>query len=155
MLPLVNGEVPGHIFRAPAGQTLELQPALSLYTREKIDYLEIIRDGRVLHNIPLNEWTNQAGRLPPVTFEKSGWMALRAVTVARSTYRACLTGPYYVEIADEPRISRSAVRFFLDWLDDRQQQLQQSEPVARTAHAIYIRAARKYWNAKLLQANAD
>ena len=45
--PRVNGQLPGHVFQAPAGQTLKLQATLNLSLREPVDYLEIVKNGEV------------------------------------------------------------------------------------------------------------
>ena len=54
MRPLVNGEVPGHVFTAERGESLTLQATLSLAVQDKVEYLEIVRDGLVIENIPLD-----------------------------------------------------------------------------------------------------
>ena len=38
------------------------------------------------------------------------------------TYRFATTAPYYVEIGDQPRISKTSAQFFLDWVDERGRQ---------------------------------
>ena len=153
MLPQVNGQLPGHVFRAPAGQAVVLQPSLNLYTREKIDYLELIKDGRILENIPLKDWVKDQGRLPSVSFDRSGWLIIRAVTSNPRTLRMVMTGPYYVRIGERPAVSREAAEFFLEWTQLRRDRLaaeQASRDVLR-----FHRAAIKYWQEKVDQANVE
>jgi hypothetical protein len=153
--PLVNGQPPGHVFQAEQGKTVELSIALNLATRDKIDYLEIIRDGQVIHETRLDEWAKAGGKLPTVTFEKSGWLIIRAVTSAPKTYRFAMTAPYYVEIGYEPRISKQSAQFFLDWLTERARRIAINDPEQRQAVIQHHRAARDFWQQKIASANAE
>jgi hypothetical protein len=119
MNPKVNGQAPGHVFKSPAGVSVRLEPELTLRTREPIAYLEIIKNGRTAHSISLQEWKDRSGRLPVVDFSESGWMAIRAVTDNPDAYRFAMSGPFYVQVGDQPRISRRAVDFFLEWEAER------------------------------------
>lgn len=116
--PTVEGEPPGHVFQADAGQQVELEVGVNLATREKIDYFEIVQNGRVTHSVRLDDFKKAGGRLPKVVFNESGWFVLRVVTNNPNTYRFAMTAPYYVEIGYERRISRKSVQFFLDWLKE-------------------------------------
>ena len=42
---------------------------------------------------------------------------MRAVTSNPKTLQFASSGPYYVEKAGRPRISRASVKFFIDWID--------------------------------------
>ena len=54
-----------------------------------------------------------------MTFDASGWLLVCAVTTNPQTYRFASTGPYYVEVGGQPRISRKSAQFFLDWVNER------------------------------------
>ncbi len=151
--PTVEGQYPGHVFHADAGATLDLEIGLTLSTRERISYLEIVRDGKVEHSIAFDRYA-KSGKLPGLQFERSGWFLVRAVTDQPKTYRFAMTGPYYVEIGGLPRISRSAVQFFLDWVDQRAGQIKSSDPDLHQTAADALRQAREYWQNLLSQANA-
>ena len=153
--PLVEGQLPGHVFDAEAGQTLKLEIALSLATRDKIDYLEIIKNGRVVHEVPLREWAKNKGRLPPVSFKQSGWFLVRAVTNVHSTYRFAMTGPYYVEIAGKKRVSRASAKFFHDWVFERARRLKIADTKQRKEVIAEHRAARDYFARLMDRANAE
>ncbi len=116
--PTVHGHLPGHVFAVPGGGPAELEIALTLSTREPISYLEIIRNGQIYQTVPLSEYA-KTGQLPPVRFDQSGWFLVRAVTDLPKNYRFAMTGPYYVEVGHERRISRRAAQFFLDWVGER------------------------------------
>ena len=155
MRPLVNGQLPGHVFEAPAGETLSLQPTLNLAIQDKVEYLEIVRDGLVIENVPLDEYAKMGGRLPKVEFKESGWMLIRAVTNNPKTYRLASSGPYYVEIGGARRISKASTQLFIDWLKERQQKVMLEDPTQQQAVLRYYVGAQKYWEAVLEAANAD
>lgn len=153
--PRVNGQLPGHVFTATPGQRLELEAALHLSTQDKIQYLELIQNGRPVHQVRLEDWAKQQGRLPPVVFEQSGWMLIRAVADHPSGYIAAVTGAYFVEFDGQPRISREAAQFFLDWVYQRARQIAQTG--GSDAHEVLEqhRVARDYWQQRLEAANVD
>ncbi len=153
--PRVNGELPGHVFTADQGETLQLQTALNLSIREKVDYLEVVKNGDVLHQVRLQDWAKAGGKLPEVTFQRSGWMLVRAVTNNPKTYRFASTGPYYVEIGGRRQISRSAAQFFMDWVYQRARTLELPQGDQRDAVIVYHRAARDFWQRMLDNANAE
>ena len=155
MRPLVNGKLPGHVFEAEAGEKVTLQATLSLSVQDKVEYLEIVRDGLVIENVPLDEYAKRGGRLPEVEFTESGWMLIRAVTNNPKTYRLASSGPFYVEIGGARRISKASTQFFIDWLKERQQLVQLDDPQKRDDVLRYYRGAQKYWEAVFAASNAD
>src|SRR3990172_4350830 len=70
--PLVNGQLPGHVFRGTAGEPLSLEIALDLATRDPVSYLEVVKNGQVAYSVRLDEWS-KTGKLPPLAFTESGW----------------------------------------------------------------------------------
>ena len=146
--PSVEGYPPGHIFHADAGQTLELEIGLSLQTRDKISYLEVIKDGRTAHSARLDQWKENAGKLPPLKFNQSGWFLIRAVADESTTYRFAMTAPYYVQLGDQPRISRASAQFFVDWCTER------IKDTGLDASTHEWRTAEEYWTTLLKNANA-
>jgi hypothetical protein len=150
-----DGALPGHVFQGDKGQTLELQIALNLATRDPIDYLEVIKDGKKAHEVRLDEWANKKGMLPPLTFDRSGWFLIRAVTNNSKTYRFASTGPYYVEIGYEPRISKRSAQFFVDWVYERARRIKLEDASQKEEVLQYHRVARDFWQKKLEQANAE
>ncbi len=123
-----------------------------------MSYDLVIKNGTVEAEVRLADFKDRKGKLPPVTFDASGWFLVRAVTKNAQMYQFASTGPYYVEQAGQPRISKKSVQFFLDWLtaadahlrddkqatdDDRQKQLAAQE------------SARTFFNNLLKKANAE
>jgi hypothetical protein len=152
--PQVNGELPGHVFQGREGQTLELETALSLSTRDKIEYLEIIKNGEAVESVRLDEYVKAGGKLPVVKFTESGWFAVRAVANHPATYRFALTGPYHVEFDYKPRISKESSQFFLDWVNERMSQIKLSDPDQQRAVLAPLLAAKEFWTRRVQAANA-
>ncbi len=152
--PSVQGKLPGHEFAAPEGQKLELPLALTFSTRDPVPYVEIIQNGQVAHSVPFQEYQN-TGRLPKIVFEQSGWFLVRALAETPPTYRLAMTGPYYVRIGPERRISRSAVQFFLSWLREREAMIQKDSALAAPELLAAYQTARQFWQDLLQKANAD
>lgn len=155
MNPSVNGRPPGSVFQAPAGEQVVLQPELTLRTREPIAYLEIIKNGRTAHSISLEQFKDRSGRLPPVEFDESGWMAIRAITDNSASYRLAMSGAFYVEIGGVNRVSRDAVQFFLDWENERTQRPQAAGGEKNKAAEALHRATIAYWEKLKSQASSD
>jgi 5-hydroxyisourate hydrolase-like protein (transthyretin family) len=148
----VEGQVPGHVFHLDRGQTRQLQIALSLsfYEKAPVEYLEIVKDGRIEYEVRLDELAKQKGRLPPLEFDDSGWFLVRAMTSNSQFYQFASTGPYYVEANYGSRISRKSVEFFLAWLDQAAEKFAENEAVLAD-----IESARPYWQDLLSRANAE
>ncbi|MDZ7620063.1 MAG: hypothetical protein U1E05_23930 [Patescibacteria group bacterium] len=152
--PSVHGELPGHVFQAAEGTTLELQIGLTLSTREPISYLDIVQNGEVRHSIPFHEYA-KTGELPAITFDRSGWFLVRAVTDLPKTFRFAMTAPWYVEMGGEPRVSRKAAQFFYDWVYERARAIRIANPEQHREVLGYHREARDFWQSLLDTSNAE
>jgi hypothetical protein len=154
--PSVEGQLPGHVFQADAGQEVELEVGLTLSIRspEKVAYLEIVQDGHVAYEVRLDDWVKAKGKVPQVKFTESGWFLIRAVTNAEKTYRFASSGPYYVQIGYEPRISRTSAQFFLDWATERAGQIKLKDADERRQVSELHEAAIEYWKRVVATATA-
>jgi hypothetical protein len=153
--PQANGELPGHVFTMRAGERFEIDVAMNLATRDKISYMEVLRNGRTAQSIRLEDWA-KTGHFPPFTFTESGWFVVRAVTETKETYRFALSAPWYVEVAGQPRrISRRSVQFFLDWLNQRAAELPADNDEEQRELTRQYAEARAFWEELLSRANAD
>ncbi len=152
--PSVYGQPPGYVFCGEPGEKLDFEIGLNLSTRRKISYLELIKNGEVEHSIRFDEYA-KSGRLPKMHFERSGWFLVRAVTDLTDTYRLAMTGPYYVQIGDGPRISKRSAQFFLDWVYERARQIKLDDAEQQRAVLEYHRRARDFWQDLLNRANAE
>lgn len=148
----VEGHAPGHVFHLDRDEQREFQIALSLsfYERAPVEYLEIVKNGRVEYNIRLSDLAKKQGRLPPLEFDKSGWFLVRAVTSSTETYQYATTGPYYVEQHYQSRISRASVNYFLEWLEAAASKFADNEAVLAD-----IAKARPFWEDLLTRANDE
>ncbi|MDP6443643.1 MAG: CehA/McbA family metallohydrolase [Pirellulaceae bacterium] len=153
--PLVNGELPGHVFQAAQGESVDLSIQLELALREKVDYLEVVKNGKVVHEVRLDDYKKKRGKLPNVEFTESGWLLVRAVADNPVTYRFASTGPYYVEIGEQPRISKGDAQFFLDWVHERVRRVKLEDAAEREEVVRYHRAARDFWQKIVDKANAE
>src|SRR5204863_4179766 len=118
-----NGQWPGHVFRAQAGQGIELKLEVRVDSRDPIRAMEIIQNGHIVRTISSSEW-KRTGSLGLVRFTESGWFLVRAMAVAPETFRFASTGPFYVEIGSSPhRVSKASSQFFLDWVRERAGQI--------------------------------
>ncbi|WP_146399766.1 hypothetical protein [Pseudobythopirellula maris] len=141
--PKAEGRAPGAVFYLNHGETLTFEVGLSLATRDKIEYLEIIKNNEVAATVPLRDWAAGGGRLPPVEFDSAGWFAVRAVTVDADRYQMAQSAPWFVEMSGQRRVSRSSVAFFLEWLDE----LAADEKAAPSAERLA--EAQAFWRGKL------
>ena len=148
----VEGQSPGHVFHLDRGETRPFQIALSLSFHEKapVEYLEIVKNGRVEYEVRLDDLTRKKGRLPSLEFDDSGWFLVRAMTNNSQTYQFVSTGPYYVEANYGSRISRSSVEYFLAWLEQAAEKFAENRAVVAD-----IESARSYWQDLLNRANAE
>ncbi len=137
-----NGEWPGHVFTS--GRELTVRLDVSLGGRDVVRAVEVVKDGRV----------ERSG--PDVTFRESGWFLVRAIAENGATFRFASTAPFYVEIgAAKRRISRSSVRFFLDWVEERMKRIKLDDPEKRKEVLAPHEGARKFWQDLLEKANAE
>jgi hypothetical protein len=155
IIPSVMGQLPGHTFQVDAGGSIELEIGLTLSTRDKVRYLEVVKNGRVEHEVRLDDWAKAGGRLPKIKFDKTGWFLVRAVTDVKNTYRFASTGPYYVEVGYKPRISRTSAQFFLDWVHERMAQIKLDDPDRQEAVLAYHRQAEKFWQERVAKATDE
>jgi hypothetical protein len=157
--PMVEGEPPGYVFHIETGQALALEIGLNLATRVPVDYLQIIKNGTVEAEVRLADWKDRKGKLPPITFDASGWFLVRAaVTNSAQTYQFASTGPYYVEQAGQSRVSKRSVQFFLDWIGVAEGHLRKLPNLTEAQLAEQLaqqELARLFFTALLARANAE
>jgi hypothetical protein len=156
--PNVEGHAPGHVFLLADGATLSLEIGLELATRTPVEYLEIIKNGEVEVSERLADWVGKKGRLPPVTFDDSGWFLVRAVTGDRRKYQFASSGPYYVEKEGRARISRRSVTFFLEWIESAGRRVRELPDLTAAQRAELLAeqaAARSYFEELLAKSNAE
>ena len=149
---LVHGQPPGHVFRGNPGETLRLEPDIKLSVKERVDYLEIVKNGRVIRAVNLGK--GAGGELPPITFEQSGWFLVRVRASSNQTHRFATTGPFYVEF-ETPRISQTATNFFGQWLAKQAVKLAQEDPENWQKLQPYYEQAAVFWKQRATAATVD
>jgi hypothetical protein len=123
-----------------------------------VEYLQIVKNGKVEYEVRLDKFAASGGKLPPIEFHDSGWFLVRAVTNNRKNYQFASSGPFYVERGGEPRVSRASVKFFLDWIDAatvRVRGLKDIDRITREKLLAEQAAARVFFEGLLATANAD
>jgi hypothetical protein len=144
----VNGQLPGHVFKAD--RPIELTLDARLNSRDPIKSVELVRNGTV-ERIDLG--TRELRRRPSFTMDRSGWFLVRAIADVTNTFRFASTAPWYVEIAGQPPVvSRDSAQFFVDWCQQRIDILEKRAELNTVQREQVLepwRAARKFWAAKV------
>lgn len=150
-----NDEPPGHVFAAEEGDEVEIELVGGMDWRDRIEYVEVVRNGEVAASLRIADWVENEGKFPPLKFTESGWFLVRAVTENPQTYRFASTGPWYVEFKNEPRrISQESSAFFADWVAERMRQIDLPDPTQKQAVLEYHEQALEFWHDLQKQANA-
>ncbi len=149
----VTDQRPGQVFSAEQGP-LELPIEIQLATRDPLRYLEVVQNGQVVETIPLQQGQGIQA-MPVVRFDASGWFLVRVISAVEPTYRFASTGPFYVELAGQSRVSRRACQFFFDWTVERRAavELTHSQEAAEV-DALY-QTAEDFWRARRDAATVD
>lgn len=148
-----GGQYPGHVFTAPKEIEIELTGILE--GRDRVESLEIIRDGRVERKVAAADFA-KTGTLGKLTFTSSGWFLVRAVARNPDTFRFASTAPWYVEVGEvKRRVSRSSAKFFRDWTEERIERVKVADPLKKADVLEPHRRARDYWGTLVEKANAE
>ncbi len=148
-----NDKFPGETFTVRRKTTLQIDA--DIYSRDSIDFIEIIKNGIPYKRIdPVSIKENKISET--ISFDKSGWFLVRIINKNSKTFRFASTAPYYVEIGkNKKHISKSAVQFFLDWTNERASKIKVDSEEEKTEIFKHIDAARTFWQHLLLQANNE
>ncbi|MCA9196204.1 MAG: hypothetical protein KDA87_01660 [Planctomycetales bacterium] len=136
-----NDQLPGTVFPGYQGETVTLELSANLATREKISYLQVIKNGQNVAEVRLDDWAKAGGRLPPIEFTESGWCLLMAQTENADTPHLAMSGPFYVEFDNQVRVSPDAIRWLHHAAQLRLKQLQQQgdSPASLRYHQAAVR----------------
>lgn len=149
-----GGFHPGHVFRKGQGEAVECEITGKLHSQDEIRNVEIIRDGVVDRQVPLEEF-QRTGTLGKLRFEKSSWFLVRAIAIEPRTFRFASTAPFYVEIGDDKhRISKASAKFFLEWVEERMGRIKVSDARQKAEVMKCHERAREFWKEKVAKANA-
>ena len=148
--------LPGNVFRAERGEELTITILAELWKQDNVPALELIQNGRRVGIVRCGDAEHETRQFT-LQVDESGWFLVRAITDNPRTFRFASSAPFYVEIDDQPRISRASSRFFLEWVRERIARVpnkipddEQRETVLRFHHE-----AEEFWLQRLDRANAD
>ena len=157
LLATANGELPGEIFTLAPRERLEIRLEAQVTSNTPIRRVELVRDGRIVSAKSYDPKTGTA-TFENQTFTENGWFLVRAITETTETFRFASTAPFYVEVKGHPpRVSRTAAKFFLTWVEERIKQLTDSGATSPELASVLDRhrAARAFWEQRLRSATAD
>lgn len=111
----LGGEV-----RLPAGRDVAV--SIRLRSNVPVDRLELVQNGRVVHQIPLAADRRSATTTVQVPVDRSGWLLLRArgdkpAYPTLDVYPYATTSPVYLTVGGRPTRSAGDARFFMSWID--------------------------------------
>ena len=130
---------------------------VQLTTLDHLTKLEVIQNGRVIQVITCTTDRDQSHAID-LKINRSGWLMVRGIAENPKTFRFASTAPFYVELGQEKRrISKASSRFFLDWVNERIDRVK-ANITDKSQQAELLRShesARKFWQKKVREANAD
>lgn len=97
LLAEADHKQPGYVFIGSERKPLNLNVAVTISRREPVPFLEIVKDGKVVRKVRLdsredNTLGTQTVDLGRISFERSGWFLVRAVTrTPDDLYRFAMT----------------------------------------------------------------
>jgi len=139
------------------GKKIDIALDTRLTSNEPIGKVELIRDGRIVETGTLAPDGSSAS-FPPFSFERSGWFLVRALAARSDNFRFASTAPFYVEVGPgSTRISRGAVQFFIDWIEERMRRIAAGTlpPDKLESIMAFQREAMKVWQGRLARATSE
>ena len=118
----VDGEIAGGEVRLPQeGGTVEVNAVME--SAFPVERLELVRNGRAVERIPLQEGGRSGLLRKRIEVQGSGWYTLRALTRGPvspidDTHLHGETGPVFVYCGDQPIRSREDAEYFIRWIDE-------------------------------------
>ncbi|HEX6106853.1 MAG TPA: CehA/McbA family metallohydrolase [Gemmatimonadales bacterium] len=116
-----DGLGPGAEIALPEGGG-KVTARVRLRSNVPLDHLELIRNGEVVHSVPLTGDRTAADVTVDLPVDRSGWMLLRARS-DRAIYPVLdlfpygTTSPIYLTVGGRPARSPADAAYFMSWLD--------------------------------------
>ncbi len=148
-----NGSLPGTELQLDDSLNVELE--IELTSNDLISEIEVVHNGVVTNRIACSDATDQTLRAT-MNISDPGWFLVRAIADVDHTFRFASTAPWYVaDGKDGGTIRRTSVGFFLDWLDQRIEQVHTSVPDPAQREAVLREhiQAREFWLERFEAAN--
>ena len=132
----------------------EITARVRLRSTVPVDHLELVRNGEVVHTVPLAGDRTAATATVRLPVDRSGWILLRARgDGARypvlDLYPYATTSPVYLTVAGRPARSPSDAQFFVAWMDRTRAAVERhrdwnTEEERRDVLAMLARAREEY-----------
>jgi hypothetical protein len=151
-----DGQDPGATIELESDEPRTLRIDVQLTSKDPISQIELIKNGKVFRTIKCSDELTQQHTMELPIGEPS-WFLVRAVADVDNTFRFATTAPWFVEGDDgEPRISRGASQFFLDWVNERIERVKANVEVGTQRDEVlaWHEKARSFWTERLRLANA-
>jgi len=151
LLARVDGRLPGATLRGPRS----VRVTVRLLGSTPVARVEVVQNGVVVASAPPPP-SGAEELIAAVRFDEPGWLLVRAIGADRATLRMATTAPWRLSVPGKPaRVSRRAVAFFAEWVEERAAQLLAPSAPTRASAAVYVEEARRFWRYMALRANAD
>ncbi|MBA3895248.1 MAG: CehA/McbA family metallohydrolase [Gemmatimonadales bacterium] len=117
----VEGTGLGGELALPAGGR-EVAVSVRLRSNVPVDRLELVLNGRVIRQIPLDGDGRSATALVRVSVDRSGWLLLqargnKAAYPTLDIFPYATTSPIYLTVGGKPARSPEDARYFMAWID--------------------------------------
>ena len=117
----VDGREPGEeVALSAAGGVLTVR--VRLRSNVAVDHLELVRNGEVVHTVPLEGDRTSATATVRIPVDRSGWLLLRArsdraIYPVLDLYPYATTSPVYLSVGGRPARSVADAEYFVAWID--------------------------------------
>jgi hypothetical protein len=117
----VDGRDLGDEIRLPAGGGV-VTARIRLRSNVPVDHLELVRNGEVVHTVPLAGDRTAAVATVRLPVDRSGWLLLRArsdraIYPVLDLFPYATTSPIYLTVDGRPARSRTDAEYFMAWID--------------------------------------
>ena len=151
-----NSQLPGHKFQFE-GSPKTISIELDLISNDFVPKLEVVFNGKVVKTIVCAKQLKQKKSFS-FQADQPGWFLVRAIADVKPTFRFASTAPWYIESNDgKPSVSRSSSQFFLDWVNERIEQVRKNieSPDQRAEVVKHHLRALDFWKKKVESATRD
>ena len=117
----VDGKDLGEEISLPVGGR-DVSVNVRLRSNVPVDHLELVLNGQVIRQVPLDRDRRSATATVRVPVERSGWLLLRArgdkaAYPTLDIFPYATTSPIYLTVGSQPARSPEDARFFMAWID--------------------------------------
>ncbi|MFC1716968.1 CehA/McbA family metallohydrolase [Candidatus Poribacteria bacterium] len=107
----------GETLEAPAGQEFHGRASLEVVSQAKLDRVEILYNGEVIHEFSANNKSKLTQEFD-ISLDSSGWVAARAFEKNKKTVRFAHTNPIYIEIGSPMKPRKDDAVYYRKWCQE-------------------------------------